>query len=188
MASERQIEANRLNAQASTGPRTIEGKVQSSRNAVKHGLTARGGLLADEDPEEYIRLYREVINDLRPEDEAQLQLAERIFSLMWRLARVPRFEAALLAHFEARATGLSSSISRSTWIEGERRIRSDGEVRQLILGQTIKDFLETGIGEKLGRYETGMLRHLSILLKELREIQAQAQKTAEHEVALRKSA
>ena len=56
MASERQIAANRLNAQASPGPRTAEGKAASSRNALTHGLTARTLLLEGEDPQEDRRL------------------------------------------------------------------------------------------------------------------------------------
>ena len=39
MASERQIAANRRNAEKSTGPRSAEGKKRSSKNALKHGLT-----------------------------------------------------------------------------------------------------------------------------------------------------
>ena len=39
MASQRQIEANRCNAQRSTGPKTIVGKANSSRNALCHGLS-----------------------------------------------------------------------------------------------------------------------------------------------------
>jgi hypothetical protein len=38
MMSERRIEANRRNAQESTGPRTTEGRARVSRNARKHGL------------------------------------------------------------------------------------------------------------------------------------------------------
>jgi hypothetical protein len=41
MTSERQIDANRRNAQKSTGPKTEVGKKQSSANAYRHGLTSR---------------------------------------------------------------------------------------------------------------------------------------------------
>jgi len=40
MTSYRQFEANRRNAQRSTGPKTEDGKRQSRANAVRHGLTA----------------------------------------------------------------------------------------------------------------------------------------------------
>jgi hypothetical protein len=40
MATEKQILANRRNAQASTGPRSITGKACSRMNARRHGLTS----------------------------------------------------------------------------------------------------------------------------------------------------
>jgi hypothetical protein len=40
MASEKQIAANRANAKRSTGPKTAAGKMASSRNAFRHGLSA----------------------------------------------------------------------------------------------------------------------------------------------------
>jgi hypothetical protein len=40
MASDKQIAANGLNAQRSTGPKTPQGKLKSRRNALRHGLTA----------------------------------------------------------------------------------------------------------------------------------------------------
>src|SRR5437667_4460752 len=57
MTSLRQLDANRLNALASTGPRTEDGKQQSRRNALKHGLTAETVIEPLENPEEY-RLRR----------------------------------------------------------------------------------------------------------------------------------
>jgi hypothetical protein len=39
MASEKQIAANRANAKRSTGPKTLVGKMTSSRNAYRHGLS-----------------------------------------------------------------------------------------------------------------------------------------------------
>jgi len=39
MASEKQIAANRANAKRSTGPKTAAGKLVSSRNAFRHGLS-----------------------------------------------------------------------------------------------------------------------------------------------------
>jgi hypothetical protein len=39
MASEKQIAANRSNAQKSSGPKTAAGRLKSSRNAYRHGLS-----------------------------------------------------------------------------------------------------------------------------------------------------
>ena len=48
MATDAQILANRLNAQKSTGPRTIEGKAAVLQNAVKHGLLAERDIISSE--------------------------------------------------------------------------------------------------------------------------------------------
>lgn len=39
MATEKQIKANRENAKRSTGPKTLAGRLKSSRNALRHGLS-----------------------------------------------------------------------------------------------------------------------------------------------------
>ena len=48
MISEKQLEANRRNAQQSTGPKTAEGKAHSSRNNLRHGLTGHVNILPTE--------------------------------------------------------------------------------------------------------------------------------------------
>ena len=48
MATEKQVAANRANAQRSTGPTTEEGKANSTLNALKSGIYAQSLLLPDE--------------------------------------------------------------------------------------------------------------------------------------------
>src|SRR5947199_1901265 len=48
MSSIRQIAANRLNSQKSTGPRTADGKAASSRNSLKSGIYAKSLLIRGE--------------------------------------------------------------------------------------------------------------------------------------------
>ena len=47
MASERQIAANRRNAQKSTGPRSEAGKKRAGRNSYRHGLAACGAVTGE---------------------------------------------------------------------------------------------------------------------------------------------
>src|SRR4029077_18003955 len=49
MVTEKQLEANRRNAQQSTGPRTIAAQANPSRNNLRHGLTGHISLLPTED-------------------------------------------------------------------------------------------------------------------------------------------
>jgi len=96
MASDAQIAANRRNAENSTGPRTPEGKEQSRRNALRHGLAAEHVLLVDEDPDDFRRFNEAMRAALAPEGEAEDVLADRIVLGNWRLRRVWRTEAAAI--------------------------------------------------------------------------------------------
>jgi len=92
MTSQAQINANRLNSQKSTGPRTDEGKRAVSQNAVTHGLFAHDAVIKCEDPAEY-ELHREaLLDELNPVGAIESMLAERIVSLSWRLQRVERMQ------------------------------------------------------------------------------------------------
>jgi len=97
MASVAQIQANRLNAQKSTGPRTAAGKERASRNALKHGLLAREAIIQGEDPEEF-EFHREgMLMELAPAGAVETLLAERVVSLSWRLRRAERLQNAAFA-------------------------------------------------------------------------------------------
>ena len=58
MATDKQIAANRLNAQKSTGPKTPEGRAAVRLNAIKHGLTAQSLVLPGENPEDFDELFQ----------------------------------------------------------------------------------------------------------------------------------
>jgi len=53
MSSQKQIDANRLNAQKSTGPNTPEGRDAVRFNALRHGLTAKHAVLENENEQEF---------------------------------------------------------------------------------------------------------------------------------------
>jgi len=89
MASVAQIQANRLNAQKSTGPRTAVGKERASRNAVKHGLLAREAVIRGEDPEEFERYRQWMLESLAPAGavggiKGGIKGVRYIFSAHWR--------------------------------------------------------------------------------------------------------
>ena len=96
MATNRQITANRRNAQKSTGPRSSAGKSASKRNALAHGLRAAEVLLPDEDESGYRQFKQEVFNDFAPANAVESELVGRIVNYCWRLRRCIRVEANLL--------------------------------------------------------------------------------------------
>jgi hypothetical protein len=95
MATPAQIAANRRNALKSTGPRTAAGKTASSRNALRHGLAARGAVVLGEDPADLARFRAELVAALAPRDGREEFLADVAAEAAWRLRRVWRAEAAL---------------------------------------------------------------------------------------------
>jgi hypothetical protein len=102
MTSERQIAANKLNAKKGTGPRTLAGKTKVSANAFKHGLTARSVVLPGEDPDDFERFSADLMTSLDPRNALEYALAEMIVSNVWRLRRIPKFEALLHRHGSAK--------------------------------------------------------------------------------------
>ena len=99
-ASPAQIEANRRNAARSTGPKTGEGKARSRANALKHGLTGAGVVLADKDAAEVDRLALAFRRELQPEGEAGAVLARRMAVHAVRMDRCAAAEMAIPARFD----------------------------------------------------------------------------------------
>ncbi len=92
MTTEAQINANRANAQKSTGPRTPEGKAVVAQNALKHGFWSQEVVIKGEDAEEFALFRAGLLEELAPAGLMELILAQRIVSLSWRLQRAERLQ------------------------------------------------------------------------------------------------
>ena len=95
--SPKQLEANRRNAQRSTGPRTPAGKARVKFNALKHGLLAKSVILPirsrSEKRSHFDALLAQLIDELKPVGILEDMLVEKIAVSYWRLRRALRAEA-----------------------------------------------------------------------------------------------
>ena|SRR5579863_1048340 len=105
--------ANRANATRSTGPRTESGKLRSSRNALRHGLTSRAAVLPSEDPAAYQLHCQQLHDEYQPQTPTETQFVQELADTAWRLNRIPQLEADLLVsadRLRARRDPLALSI------------------------------------------------------------------------------
>ena len=93
MSTLRQIEANRRNAQKSTGPTSATGKAASSRNALKTGLHAKSLLLPDEKLADLQLLIDEYYQSHHPATPEARCLLDDLIRCEWMLRRFDRIEA-----------------------------------------------------------------------------------------------
>jgi hypothetical protein len=91
------LESNRQNALQSSGPKTANGKRNSSRNATKHGFFAEEFLLTDEEKVEYRTLQRTLGEQLQPTTVLQCFAVEKITCCCWRCKLAARLEARRLS-------------------------------------------------------------------------------------------
>lgn len=96
MASQAQIDANRRNAQKSTGPATERGKTTAKWNALKHGMASTASVLPHEDPQDYAGLRESLMEEHRPGSGVEITLLNTIADAYWRLLRARRAETEFL--------------------------------------------------------------------------------------------
>lgn len=93
----KQLEANRRNAQKSTGPKDTS---VTRLNALKHGLLSKEVVIKEgdgkENEEEFRNLLEQLNKDYSPQGAVEEMLVERIAISYWRLRRALRHERGLL--------------------------------------------------------------------------------------------
>ena len=92
MASKKQIEANRLNAQKSTGPRSVEGKARASMNALKTGIDAQSQTIPGEPISQLEALTDDYYERFCPSTPEQRMLVDTLVDCEWLLRRFRRVE------------------------------------------------------------------------------------------------
>jgi hypothetical protein len=156
------LEANRRNAQLSTGPKTPEGKMQSSRNALKHGILASKWLIVEgdgaEDAAEFDKLLTALREDLAPVGALEEILVEKIAVCHWRQNRALRCEAAL--------TSLTVGDEAPTIYRALQYRRPDSEKAKVRLNLPLDDRLD-----RILRYETSAHRQLVYAINQLERLQ-----------------
>src|SRR4051812_24987396 len=91
-----QIAVARRNGARSKGPVTPEGKERTSRDTLKHGLTATHHLvLEDEVPDALEALIATVAEETGATSEIEARLARRLALALWKGERAERIETAL---------------------------------------------------------------------------------------------
>ena len=76
--SEARVAANRANPTRSTGPTSTEGKNQSRRNSLKHGLTGEGVVLPEGDQAEVDSRFVALRDELQPQSSLGTMLIRKI--------------------------------------------------------------------------------------------------------------
>jgi hypothetical protein len=95
MTTQSQLNANRENAQHSTGPRTAAGRARSSQDALQFGLFSVKNCVQPGETEEYEALSTALWLDLRPQTALQELFATEVVRAAWRLRRCAEVEATL---------------------------------------------------------------------------------------------
>jgi len=171
--SEKKVEANRRNAQLSTGPRTQQGKSWSRRNALKHGILTNALLITGgrgwEDEDGFKELLAGLREDLSPEGMLEDLLVQKIAICCWRQRRALECEARLFQR--QRLIPLDQAALTIEKLEDACR---DVDHVEGLGHKTFQQFIRLPLGPALDqvlRYETTISRQLAFALNQLERLQ-----------------
>jgi hypothetical protein len=214
MASDKQIAANRRNAQKSTGPKTSQGKLKSRCNALRHGLTAETVIGVFENVDDYQSIEAAILAHYAPASIVARELTLRLASLLWRLRRATAIETGLLkiqaqaVHDRRRQTDRADpalTASRPDLYQLLGLVSDRAPIPALINGGTSNALSESpnaqpqndltqsylraahlydGILDRLTRYEVSLWRQVAQILLLLQKLHLPARKRVREGFAL----
>ena len=154
MSTAAQQQANKQNAQHSTGPRTAQGKQRSRLNALKHGFRAKDPLIPGESLDSFYEHGAKFEIHLCPANPVEADLVEQIIDITWRLRRCGRIQSAFI-------TELFDSTA-------EQPENQDAD-RDRLLGKALIPDNRLAALNRLDRHEASLARRYHNVMKELRE-------------------
>ncbi len=94
-----QLDANRANAQLSTGPTTDEGKSKSAQNSRKHGFTSRSFCVEDSEQEHFTLFMVAWRKQIKPSGALEEYHFQIVVQTAWNLQRLAHHESEILSAF-----------------------------------------------------------------------------------------
>ena len=183
MASEAQIDANRRNAERSTGPSTQEGKSNSSRNGLIHGMAAGKHALPGEDPCDYFTLLQDFRARFQPADPVEDGIVARLAAEEWRLRRFPAMEVEVF-HTRFREIARVDRIRKRQEESNKKRgiepypgesVHDEQSDCDLLGRAFVLDAGGSNAFTKLARYESRADHAFDRFLRQLQKLQADRQ-------------
>ncbi len=130
MVSNKQLEANRRNAELSTGPVTDEGKAIVSKNRVSHGVLSRDvvlpGMEQFENVEDFKQLKESLEEYWNPEGVMEESLCEDLAIQWWRMRRLYRHESGSLKE--------QHENIKKFWYDTRTELRGFSDIPKEVLG------------------------------------------------------
>ncbi|MCK5565770.1 MAG: hypothetical protein KAJ07_11035 [Planctomycetes bacterium] len=171
MATQAQITANRQNAQRSTGPRTHQGKLATSQNAIKHGLSAEKNIIESENQADFDLHRAQFLDELAPSTPMELMLVDRVINLSWQLKRASNIQNHAIDALSAQKTQSPISRLAQSILSQTSDPDSPPATEGSTLGQTIvKDFEQTRVLERLLMYERRIEHSLYKTIMEIQRL------------------
>jgi hypothetical protein len=150
-------------SQRGGGPQTAAGKINSSQNAVKHGITSnKMYVLQNENPAAWAELLDICVEQFRPTNRYERTIVEEIAFAKWRLRRMWTIETGLMdVEMDDQATAFAAKYATS-----------DEGVRQTLAFKALAD--NSNASSLLNRYQVRLERSIDRAVKSLNDLRAAA--------------
>src|SRR5215204_4420492 len=148
---------------SSTGPKTLQGKLNVSRNATKHGILSLRPVVAHFESEQGWQRHREaILESLAPEGGLEEALGERVALCSWRLNRVIAYETESI-------TQEQEAVSEEVEEDRRQKLRLTTlykrEAKEILAGTMVEDMVDLDRGEVLSDFAIDMLASLEVPLQ-----------------------